>query len=719
MKPHVQLLVEIGTEELPPSFLRQGVAELESRVRAMLVENEISVGKATLFYTPRRLAIRFDEVAPLVPARTVELQGPPKKAAFDDQGKPTRTAIGFSRAHGRTPEDLEVRTTPKGEYTFLSKELPALETSTVLRTELPGIIAAIPFPKTMRWREDKTKFARPIRWLLCLLGDEPVPFEFAGLTAGNRTHGHRGVSDKPIELPNAGEYETLLLAHKVIVDFEERRKRVEEETTRLAQEAGGKPVLDPELVEETVNITEFPVPILCAFNPEHLTLPAAVLITALKKHQRCFALRKQDIGPVESRVSIPEFGIRHSAFGNSTLLPRFVAVADTPDCDRKEISHWYEKAAESRLEDARFFFEADMKKGLEALVEREKQVVWVEGMGSYFDKTERLRALCLHLAAELPEADAALLDRAAHLSKADLLTDMVREKEFTSLQGIMGGTYARRQGEPDAVADAIAEQYLPAGAGGELPKTVNGSLLSIADKTDSITAIFLTGAIPTGSEDPFALRRQAMGIIAIVLERKLSIDLGRLIDFALSLFPDQNPEHAAGIVPFIQERLQARLAQQDIPHDIALAVMETTWHLPRRALAAARALLEFRSKPDFEKLIIGQKRVANILRDQDVSDGRPDPELFAEPAEKELFSQARTIEPDLDKAVKTEEFGHAFELLLGLRAAIDRLFDDVLVMAEDRKLRANRLQLLRYIRSLFRKLADLSRIVLEGETNNA
>ncbi len=684
------LLLEIGTEEIPPSFLAPGVSGLERRLRGLLEERGVEAGAGEQFHTPRRFAVRISDVALEVPGRTVELQGPPKRAAFDADGKPTKTAIGFSKAHGLTPADLFTRKTDKGEYVFLSKETPAIRTLEILKQELPARIAAMQFPKMMRWLEDKTRFPRPVRWLVCLLGDEVAPFEYAGLVAGRETRGLRG-ADGPVALESPGAYEEVLRKRGVLASPVERRRVVERALGEAGREVDAEPVPDEELLAETVNITEQPVPVLCRFDADYLELPAEVLVTALKKHQRCFALRGRD----------------------GALVPRFVAFADNPACDREAVARWYDDAADSRLRDARFFFEADMKRGLAALVEEEKRVSWFEGMGSYFDKTVRLRSLC-RLLAETTGEDAGVLDRAAELAKADLLTDMVREKEFTSLQGMVGGTYARLQGEPEAVAAAIAEQYLPVGAGGRLPATRPGALLGIADRLDNITATFLAGAIPTGSEDPFALRRQAAGLITVILEQGFDIDLARLVDEALGLFPEPNPDRAAKLAPFLQERLAARLAESNIPYDIAGAVIETTWHRPREALAAARALQGFRDRPEFEKLIIGQKRVANILKDQHV-EGNPDPKLFAEEAERDLYGRASGIEADLVKTIDAEQFDRAFELLLGLRAAIDRLFDDVLVMDKDEKLRANRLRLLGYVRSLFRRLADLSRIVLEGE----
>ncbi|MFO7676150.1 MAG: glycine--tRNA ligase subunit beta [bacterium] len=691
MLERLPLLVEIGSEEIPPAFLAPTAAGLERRLRDRLAAEELDPGRSRAFYTPRRLAVLFEAVAPERPGREVEVQGPPRKAAFDAAGRPTRTAEGFSRAAGRTVADLYVKDTPRGEYVFLRRAEPPARAAALLEEALPGIIADLPFARSMRWLEDKTRFARPVRWLVGLLGEEVIPFRFAGLVAGRATRGHRR-RPGPVELATAADYEAALTGNDIIADPGRRRAAAVEEITRLAAGVGATAVLDPELVEETVNITECPVPILCRFDPSHLALPGLILVTALKMHQRSFAVE----GP------------------GGGLLPHFVGVADTPGCDAAAVGRWFERAVESRLRDARFFFDADVKKGLAALVEEEKRVTWFEGMGSYHDKTGRIRALCIRLAGEAGGVDAALLDRAALLSKADLLTEMVREKEFTSLQGRVGGIYARLAGEPADVADAIAEQYLPVNAGDPLPATRAGALLAVADRVDNIVATFLAGEIPTGSEDPYGLRRQAAGTFAIIIEHGLSVDVRSLADAALALFPGREPDRAARLPGFFLEREAQALADRDVPYDIADAVIAAIGLLPLHVLTAARALVRFRDRPEFEKLVIGQKRVANILRGQRV-EGEPDPARLVEPAEKELLRRAAAARPAIESAAAAHEWERALELLLGLREPIDRLFDEVLVMDKDEQTRLNRLRLLLAVRSLFRKVADLSRVVLEGE----
>jgi len=732
-----QLLLEIGTEEIPASFLGPAASDLERRVRAALSENDIPAGPAELFSTPRRLALRLNEVARGRPAQVVELQGPPKKAAFDAQGSPTRTAAGFSAAHGKTPADLYVKQTPRGEYVFLKKQADPLPTTNVLRERLPGIITALPFPKNMRWDASGLRFARPIRWLVCLFGSEVVEFPLGELRSGADSFGLRNSGPSSFRIPGPADYEAALKSHGVIVAREARRTTIAEELNRLAGTIKGRPVEDDELLDETTDITESPELLLCSFDPDYLGLPAEVLITALKKHQRCFSVQrditKNGDCPAPSstqalRGTVPGFG--DPTPSESPLLPSFVAVTNTPGCDRAAVAGWYEKAAESRLRDARFFVEADLKHGLEALVEDEKQVTWIEGMGTYFDKTQRLRELCRHLTktGTVPQRvgrscseglspvfdDAAALDRAALLCKADLLTNMVREKEFTSLQGRIGGIYARALGEQAAVADAIAEHYLPRFVGDKLPQTRNGALLSIADKLDNIVATLLSGEIPTGSEDPFALRRQATGLLTIVLEQNLPIDIGGLVSTAVGLFPSAKEEFASQVPALLRERLSALLADKGIRYDIAAAVMETSWQQPAQAQIRANALAAFRDEPEFSKLVVGQKRVANILKGQS-AEGLPAEPLLTEPTEKLLWHESRKVEPDLDRCLAAHDYQRAFKLLLSLRPTIDKFFDDVLVMTKDENVRANRLRLLGYVRSLFGKVTDLSKIVIEGQ----
>jgi len=682
-------LLEVGTEELPPAVLALAAFELRRRITNLLSENGIRFGQAESFWTPRRLALLVRDVAEEKPAGSVEFQGPPKKAGFDSRGKPTRAAIGFAAVHGKTVDELYVKSTAKGDYIFLKKSLPAVPSRRILADNLPEIIARIPFPKTMRWNQGNLCFSRPVRWVLCLLGSEVVRFELDGLLSGNTTFGHRNFSTEPLVITTPDDYEPVLEKYRVIVRPQARRAQILKRVAELTTAVQAQVVKDEELLLETVNNTEFPEPILGRFKPEYLRLPGPVLITALKMQQRCFSVQDQ----------------------TGRLLPYFIAVTNSPNCDQDLVRYWYERAIESRLRDADFFIETDLKTGLEPLVEEEKRVVWIEGLGSYYDKTGRLRELCAFLAGYVPGVDARRLDRAAYLSKADLLTQLVREKEFAALQGVVGGIYARALGEDEEVAIAIAEHYLPKNPGDDLPKSALAGLLSVADRIDNIVATYLTGAIPTGSEDPFALRRQATGLLLIILEQAWPIEIDKLVEKSLGALGGQDEKIKGMVLELFRERLSAILTERGIRYDIANAVLKTVWHTPAEALARAQSLEHFRTSPEFERLVIGQKRVANILRGQDAG-GLPEPALFQEPAEKMLYEKAQAIEPALEQALSRGAYDAAFTLLLSLREAIDRLFDDVLVMCADERLKSNRLRLLNYVRSLFGQIADLSEIVL-------
>lgn len=693
MKP---LLLEIGCEELPPAAAPAAATELATRVVRLLDAEKIPHGRAQLFYTPRRLAVRVNDVSPERPSREIEVLGPPKQVAFDASGHPTKAAIGFARIYGRSPADLGIRETGKGEYVFLRTTVPAVSTAKVLKESLSGQLH-LQFAKSMRWQEDGTRFARPVRWLLCLLGEEIIPLEFAGLVAGNLTFGHRNWSSEPSPVRTPDEYETVLGELRVIVSPDVRRNTLIEGLAAAALKAGGKPYPDPELVEETVNIVEWPVPILGRFDNNYLKLPRAVLVTALRRHQHCFAVVSAE----------------------NQLTPFFIAVANTPGCDHQQVRMWHEKAVDSRLRDAQFFVETDLSIGLEPLVNEEKKVIWLEGMGTLFDKTQRLRELCRHLARLVPAANAQILDRAALLCKADLLSQVVREKEFTSLQGEMGGFYARMLGEVEGVATAIALHYWPAyfAASEDLHLTAatlspEARLLAIADKLDNIVGSFLTGILPTGSEDPLGLRRQALELLTLIQSGNLSLNIEALASFASTLFPAADKSAFTHILDFFRERLSTFLADANIRYDIADAVLAVHWQTPTAALACAEALTQFRMRPEFERLIIGQKRVANILKGMQPA-GSPEERLFRESAETALWLQARQIQPEVDRLVAAHSYSATFDLLLGLRPAIDRFFDDVLVMTDDPVIRENRLRLLQYIRSLFLKVADLSQIVIE------
>jgi len=695
------LLIEIGTEELPASFLEPAGLGFKAKLGEFLTQNRIGFGKTKLFYTPRRIALLIHKVADKQQKEIIEVAGPPWKNAFDQNGNPLRTANAFAKSHGKTVQDLYPKKTERGEYAYLKKETTQEKTLNLLGKALPELIQAIPFPKTMRWSENKIRFGRPLRWICALFGTTPIIFKLGGVTAAASTLVNRNFSTKPVKVRSAAAYEKTLLGGGVMPDPVQRRREVEKKLKQITNKIDAIVVKDQELLTDVVNTIECPFPILCQFKPDFLSLPSIVLITALKAHQHCFSIQNK--------------------VGN--LRPFFITVVNNPFCQQALVKTWYEKAVESRLNDALFFLKEDLKNGAESLLEQQKKVTWIEELGSLYDKTQRLIELSKFSAQFVPEIETDSLLRAAGLAKFDLLTNMVREKEFTALQGTIGGIYAEAAGESPLVSEAIREHYQPKSQSDTLPKSKEGAVLSIVDKLDNIVAFFIVGTIPSGSEDPFALRRQASAILAIVMEKGFPVNLEALIMHNLELFKQSGyelpvrtnqKEILVKIQQFIKERLTSLFHDHKLRYDVANAVLEAHWVNPIDAWQRAKALEKFRSGKDFEALVIGQKRVANILKGQAVA-GSVKEDLLVEKEEKELFVKAKALEKPLDEAIKNRNYSEALSLLLSLRKKIDALFDKVLIMTGDLNLRQNRLSLLDYLKSLFLKVADLSQIVIEGE----
>lgn len=686
------LLLEIGTEEIPPSFLSTASELLKTIFCEFLKQNKISYSKAINFYTPRRLTLIVNDVSEKQKEEIVEIQGPPKKYAFDELNNPTQVALGFVKSHKLKVNDLYVKETPKGEYVFVKKKTQAKSIKQLLKENLYNIITSIQFPKTMRWQGNKLRFARPIRWICLVYGNKPINVKIDGIKSTGYTYGHRNAHKNRIKVTNIKKYQALLKKSQVIVLPNERKELIKRQMVQLAKKIKGVPIIDEELLDEITNICEMPLAILCRFKPEFLNLPAPVLITTLKTHTRSFAVQSQE---------------------SQKLLPYFISVVNTPTCNCNQVRYWYERAVESRLDDAQFYFNEDVKVGLEKRVEDEKKVIWIENLGTLFEKTARLEKLVLVIAQRVPSVNLNSLLKAAYLCKSDLLTNMVREKEYTSLQGIMGGIYAKLSGESDLVAQIISEHYLPKGINDNLPQTIEGSILSIADKIDNIVGAFIIGEIPSGSLDPFGLRRQALAIGSICLNKQLNFDLSEIISLNLEYFNKQNETHLlSALSDFFKERINTLLLDQNYRYDIINAVLALKSLNIFDIYLRVKALTEFRKQREFEPLVIGQKRVNNIIRDLTQS-YILSKDLLTTPAEQQVYQSAKAIEENLLSAISAQDYLTALNLLLSLRPAIDNLFDQVLIMCEDEKMRNNRIALLQYINSLFIKVANLSEIVIE------
>lgn len=686
------LLLEIGTEEIPASFLSPSVESLKNIFIKFLSENRISFKETKCYYTPRRLALIVSSVAPKQREEMLEIQGPPKKFAFDDQGKATKVAEGFASTNGLSLKDLYVKVTPRGEYVFAKKKTEQKILEQLLKEHLQALIFSVQFPKSMRWsNEVKLRFARPIRWITIIYGDKPITADINSLQSSNFSYMHRNAKKTKVKISNTKSYVKILKQYDVMVKPDERKEYIRRQLNKLAREVRGRVVEDLELLDETTNICEMPKPILCDFKSEYLNLPTIVLITALKTHTRSFAIK---------------------SIASESLLPNFIAISNTPSESEQQVAYWYEEAVEARLEDAKFYFEEDLKFGLDRRVEEEKKVVWIENLGTLFDKTSRLEKIALVISQRLPHVNTNALLRAANMCKADLLSNMVREKEYTSLQGIMGGIYTRAIGETDLTSQIIAEHYLPKFADDKMPTTIEGSILSIADKLDNIIGAFVINEIPSGSMDRFGLRRQANAIFSICLDKQILIDLSPVIDIMTSYFnKTEEINLLAKIKDFFMERLNTVLLERGFKYDIVNAVVALqkldVFDLAKRACA----LTEFRRVEQFEPLVISQKRVNNILKEvQDIS--IVNQELFKDSAEINLFEKSKELESRITNLVMNYDYQSALELLLSLRPMIDNFFDKVLVMTADNNIRTNRIGLLQYLKTIFLKVADLSEIVI-------
>ncbi|MBW2039594.1 MAG: glycine--tRNA ligase subunit beta [Deltaproteobacteria bacterium] len=682
------MLLEVGTEEIPSLFIPQALEGMGETLKKELEAQRVDWGGIKWMGTPRRLTL-FAELEERQRPLERERIGPPKSAAFDPQGRPTKAALGFAQREGVRVEDLEVVETEKGEYLCARKQEEGRQTSEILSGVLPRLITSIPFPKSMRWSNLEIRFARPIHWILAIFDREVVPFALENLTSGPFTQGHRFLHPDPIEVKGLKDYLEGLRQACVIVDPEERKELIRRGIHEAAQQVGGKPLEDEDLLEEVTYLVEYPVAICGSFDDGYLNLPKEVLITAMQQHQRYFPVVDE-----EGRLS-----------------PYFVTVSNTKTPDMGVVREGNERVLRARLADAQFFFQEDQKIPLEERVEELKGVIFQAKLGTSYEKVMRLRELAMRLAGDLAPKDKEVVARGAYLCKADLVTEMVGE--FPQLQGVMGREYALHSGEDPAVAQMIYEHYLPRFAGDELPTTTAGDLVSIADKLDTIIGCFGVGLIPTGTSDPFALRRQALGIIHIIVGKGYTVSLQRMISMGLDILMAKTErsleEIQADVLAFFRGRFVNLLVSQGYPVDLVEAVLAIQVDDLMDAHLRVKALTTFRGRPEFEPLAVAFKRVANILKGVDHKKG-VDPSLFETSQEEGLHRHYQEIEGRFSDLIKGGDYEGALVELARLRVPVDDFFDHVLVMAEDEKLRANRLALLDEIAELFSQMADFSQV---------
>jgi len=702
-----ELLLEIGTEELPYQFIVPALASLKEQAVRALAEARLSYGALRTYGTPRRLVLVIDGLTLRQASVVKETMGPSKAVAFDAGGQPTKAAIGFAAGQGVPVEALHVRSTPKGDYLFAVKQDAGRPAKAVLQELLPQLVGSLAFPKAMKWNETGVRFARPVRWLLAVFAGAVVPVQAAGLTAGNRTYGHRvKTGNRPMTVRDAKSFEQALERGGVLVNPERRRALIHTQLDRLCATSGLVLHPDESLLDQAVFTTEWPQALIGSFKPDYLAVPSDILMTSMKEHQGFFSVRKRKTGG---------------------LAPHFIAVANSQVKDLSLIRAGNERVLAARLADAKFFFDEDRKTTLETRAAKLGGVTFHQKLGTMGQKQERVRKLTEFLAAQAAPADTELAQvcvRAGALCKADLLTGIVGE--FPELQGIMGGEYARHDGEPAAVAQAIREQYLPKALEGELPESLPGRLLSMADRLDSIAAFFHVGLVPTGSEDPFALRRHATAVVRIILEGGLRLDLHRSIEQARALIlaegfkgaVESEQQGLRRITDFLFERVRhyGRTVHR-LRDDVMDAVLKVA---PGAALDLAdllrrmQALQAVTLKPEFDPLIVGFKRASRIVEKEQWSRGQVDPALFSHPAETELHRQTDLCRKDFEAEMGQGHYDRALDHLVRLKPVIDAFFAGVMVNVEDPAVRGNRLSLLKTVDELFKSFADFSRIMVQG-----
>ena len=688
-----KLLLEIGAEEIPAGYIAPALKALSTNLKMKLTAARIENGAVSMYGTPRHLAVVIDNVAVRQKTVTTEVLGPPQKVAYDDAGNPTVAIQKFAEKIGVDVGALKVKKTEKGSYVCAKVVERGLATRTILKQMLPEAILSIPFPKTMKWGELNITFARPIHSILALLGSQVVPFKLGNIKSGRTTFGHSFMHPSKIKISEPGEYVDKLRSVHVVVDMAVRKRETAREIKAAAAGVGGSILPDEELLDIVTNLVEYPVATAGRFDEDFLDIPPEILITAMREHQKYFAV----------------------VDGAGNLMPYFVAVNNTRTKDLSLVARGHERVLRARLADAQFFYQSDVKVLFDPWNERLQGVLFQAALGTMAEKIQRVMKIGAHLAGRV-SADSAFHERvvrAAGLCKADLVSQVV--VEFPKLQGIMGRVYATLSKEPVDVASAIEEHYRPTYSGGPLPETLTGAVLAIADKIDSICGCFSVGLVPTGASDPYALRRQGIGIINIMLDQELSIPLEDMILKSLALFSEKSQkdiaETAENVLTFLKNRMSRQLVEEGCSKDVIAAVVSAGAGSVPEVWSRVNALERLKGAPDFEPLAVSFKRVVNIIRKAEgFEEVVVDEQLFEHPSESDLFAAFKDVRHRALAHLDKGRFEEGLLEIASLRDRVDAFFDGVLVMAEDKGVRYNRLALLGIIAELFDKFADFSKL---------
>ena len=679
------LLLEIGTEEMPANIMSGVVDQLRELVDMKMKEARISFEKTEVYATPRRLAVIVKQAADAQPDEEVKKRGPSVKAAFDENGNPTKAALGFARGQHIDPSQL----VKEGEYTWAEVINKGQPVENILPELFTSLITGLNFSRSMRWADEETHFIRPVRWIVALADDKIIPMEFAHVKSGNISRGHRFLCKEPVKITRPEEYKVIMEKAFVVVDQDERRDMISRGLKKVADELGGEVWPNAGLLEEINYLVEYPTPLYGKIDEEFLKLPVPAIVTPMRDHQRYYPVRRKD----------------------GSLMPYFLTVRNGGDKAIHNVQAGNEKVLRARLDDAKFFYDGDRKKSLEERREDIKRINYQEGLGTLLDKADRLVKMVSIIAADWgfsPE-ETEKVRRAAFLSKSDLATGMVTE--FTELQGEMGREYALLDGEDKDVADAIFEQYMPRFAGDILPQSAIGRALSLADKLDNLAATFLRGLIPTGSQDPFALRRQAIGAVNILVDGKIHWDIRKGIEEALKLLPGETEKKEKAVMQiedFFRQRIKTILLDKKIDYDVIDAVLSGEINDIYALFLKAQSMLDSHIKGE-EELRQAVTRLANITKGKHA--GEVDPGLFEEEAEKTLYAVFVKVSEPVAQAYREYRYADALPYLKELTAPVNAYLDTVMVMVDNEAVKNNRISLLVKVLDVYMDWGDLSRLV--------
>jgi len=696
------LLFELGCEELPPKTLLTLSHALTDGIINGLKEADLSYGEVKSYATPRRLAVLILDLNATQPDKVVEKRGPALKAAYDNEGNPSKAAVGFAQSCGTSFDQLEQLKTDKGEWLIFKQAVQGQTTVELMPEIIRKSIAALPIAKRMRWGNNSAEFVRPVHWAVLLYGDSVIEAEILGLKTDRVTRGHRFHSTGKITISSPQNYaQTLLEQGSVIADFEQRKDIIRARANEAAAKIGGMAHIEEDLLNEISALNEYPVPVIGNFDPRFLALPKEVLITTMQSNQKYFPV----VNPPQSPFTKGGSGTQ------GDLLAHFITFSNLESTNPASIQRGNERVILPRFADAEFFWNQDRKQSLAERGESLKTIVFQQKLGTLYDKTQRLQALSAYIAEKL-NADVSLAKRAAELAKTDLMTNMV--SEFANLQGIMGRYYALADGENPQVAQALEEQYFPKQSGTATPASVIGQILSIADKTDTLVGIFSAGLLPTGDKDPYGLRRAALGILRTIIENKLDLNIVELLSVALNQFNHAFDKAATEtlVSDFVFERLRGYCLEQGFSHDEFEAVLAIKPVQPLDFIARLQAVKAFRALPEAESLAAANKRISNILKKSElnISNVVINESIFVDKEEKALYEIAHQLALDIEPLLNKGDYQGALFCLAKLQQPVDNFFDNVMVNCEDLELRANRLSMLDRLRTEFLRIADISKL---------